>query len=373
MSSHLLFTFGSFGDITSLIQLTLAIRQALCNAATASEDITAAVSGIDSLILALKAIENLLRRNRGLPESITTEVASALKTCAQTLNQVERRIAGKKKEFEKARGSRAWRRYWITCAYVVLGGKAEIDALRQKLANQVTILQVFLSLLHSLDEIERRNLEARDKIADILNNISSLSTQVRSLSTHVQVPFQFFDHSGRAVDPILTLPWRNFLDFWIEHNFSVKATEIPYGELHRMFYASPQQDVKIWFELYIYQDPHSTGTPGSLALFSPIYYYTGFEGQTRISATLSGAFKASANWLAKTLESDRSTLVNDTLVTIFDRYGPREPNIKVWRTMEAHKVEGGGKIEYEYELQEVGDPGHSKIVSTATHAIYPQK
>ncbi|EJD41271.1 hypothetical protein AURDEDRAFT_127187 [Auricularia subglabra TFB-10046 SS5] len=289
------FTFGAFGDFL------------LFEAARISDDIAETVSAIDAFTQALQGVRARIDDAPRVPDSVRNGIEHALATCQTALGRVKRRVDAHYTSITLAHGRRVWKGYWATCAWTILGGKAEAERLKRHLVEQVTVLQTFVSLLHStgLDEIT----DALDKQAAIQQaNIEHLIASLETLPARVrsEIPFQFFDHKKCAVEPMLKLSWRlsdvpqNFVDFWTEHDFPMNPADIPRRELHKIIYAAPTPGSLIWFELYIHPDPQQFGTP--TAVFSPVYISMQHEGEVLLSDALSRAFSASAGWLARTLE-----------------------------------------------------------------------
>lgn len=211
---------------------------------------------------------------------------------------------------ERAHGPHAWRRYWEICAWVILGGRAEVSVLKERLADQIVVLQTYVGIMQSamLDKIRQSATESAcntaesviglsTEIGNLVASVTRLPPQVKS---HIP-PFQFFDRKGRAKDPLLLLPWTNFTDFWEQHDFSGDPSKIPIRMLHKIFYASPSAGGKLWFELYVCEDPRHFGQ--LTAAISPVYCTMGPGDEPDVSTALSEVFRASALWLDKSLDA----------------------------------------------------------------------
>ncbi|EJD47454.1 hypothetical protein AURDEDRAFT_183958 [Auricularia subglabra TFB-10046 SS5] len=61
------FTFGSFGDIATLLQLAWNVRRTLHGAAEASEDIQDAIASVDSFTLALQSVKSTIEAEPHMP------------------------------------------------------------------------------------------------------------------------------------------------------------------------------------------------------------------------------------------------------------------------------------------------------------------
>lgn len=141
------FTFGSFGDIIALLQLLRELRHNLCDAAAASEDIKSLIADIDAFSNALESARSTIERAQHVPQSVRNSVAQSMHTCFRVLQQIQGRIQKHRLEVVQAHGQRVWSGFWAACAWTVLGGKADIEALKRRLAEQVLTLQTLLSVL----------------------------------------------------------------------------------------------------------------------------------------------------------------------------------------------------------------------------------
>ncbi|EJD41281.1 hypothetical protein AURDEDRAFT_127191 [Auricularia subglabra TFB-10046 SS5] len=301
--SGVAFTIGSFGDFSTLLQMTFAIRRAVIEAKGGSDDIKSTIAAIDSFVLAIQGVREQLERADSIPVSVQNGIQHALGVCTQALQRVQGRIESYRRRYEKTNGSRGWRNYWALCLWTILGGKAEVAGLMQHLANQVSVLQTFVSLIQctSLENIESRQDAQGGSVSQILSLVTSLSSRVQS-----DVPFTFFDYTGCAINPMLRMSWGNFVDFWEEHDFPHKVEDISRNELHQAEFSIVNVNGSAWFDLYIYEDPQSFGTP--TALISPIYFYEAEGDPPRLSRQLSRLFVSSAKWLEKTLEHPESPI-----------------------------------------------------------------
>ncbi|KZV95228.1 hypothetical protein EXIGLDRAFT_766359 [Exidia glandulosa HHB12029] len=194
-----LFTFGSFGDIGSVLQIAWAVRGALSEAASASEDVQSLIADIDSFTMALQNVKAVVAQTSDIPGSVQNGLAHALGLCGNILECVRRKVEAVHNAVVRAHGTGVWRGYWAACAWSVLGGKAEVDTLRRRLVDQLVVLQTLLSVLQSSSalEIDRRS---RNEHVDAFHLIRSGHDMPARMKYFV--PQHFFDFLGRPILPM---------------------------------------------------------------------------------------------------------------------------------------------------------------------------
>ncbi|EJD41279.1 hypothetical protein AURDEDRAFT_186628 [Auricularia subglabra TFB-10046 SS5] len=296
-------TFGSCGDISTLLQMAFAVRRAIVEAKGGSDDIQSTIAGIDSFVLAIQGVRDQLEKADGIPVSVQNGIEHGLGVCTQALQRVQNRIEANRRSYEKRNGSRGWRTYWALCLWTALGGKAEIASMMKQLADQVLVLQTFVDLLHctSLDKIETRQDTQGGDISEILTRVTSLRSRMYS-----DVPFTFFDHEGHAVEPMLKMSWANFADFWEEYDFPTKAEDISHNKIHEVVFSVARPCGFVLFDLYIYDDPQAFRAP--TALISPVYFYEKEGDVPRLWPQLSRLVMAGARRLAQRFEHPDSEI-----------------------------------------------------------------
>ncbi|KZV89439.1 hypothetical protein EXIGLDRAFT_147600 [Exidia glandulosa HHB12029] len=140
-------TLSSVGDIVAVVQLAWQLRQSLADAATASSEIQALVDDIDSFKRALESARVLLEETADVPQSVHNGVTHTMNVCAGLLRHAEAKILMRRKEMVSAHGWSSWRAVWSVCAWTILGGKADVEALKHRLAEQMLALQTLLNVL----------------------------------------------------------------------------------------------------------------------------------------------------------------------------------------------------------------------------------
>ncbi|EJD40631.1 hypothetical protein AURDEDRAFT_127528 [Auricularia subglabra TFB-10046 SS5] len=128
------FTFGSFGDIATILQLAFQLRLALNDASGASAEVRALMADFDRFTLAIQQAKVVLDQpHSGMQPATRTAICDASK-----IRSYEARMT-------RQLGRAAWREYWATVAWEILGGRKEVDAMRLRLSEQVALIQTLLS------------------------------------------------------------------------------------------------------------------------------------------------------------------------------------------------------------------------------------
>ncbi|KZV84390.1 hypothetical protein EXIGLDRAFT_290589 [Exidia glandulosa HHB12029] len=142
------FTFGSFGDITAILQLAWAIRQSLSETGGAVAQVQMLITDIDTFTRALQQIKSALETRASVPGDLMNGIALALEQCFKLLLRVKQRIDAYNSRITGAVGVGVLRHYWAAVAWEILGGKNEVDALRKRLSEQVEVIQTLLAAAH---------------------------------------------------------------------------------------------------------------------------------------------------------------------------------------------------------------------------------
>lgn len=218
--SSVAFGFGAFGDITTVLQLAWGIRRTLCEAKDLSDDIRLLVSDIDAFTRALQQIKPVLGAG-DVPAAVANGVAHALAACHGILQCIEQHLGRHKTRILGAKGVDVWRQYLAASAWLMLGGRREVEALRKRLAEQIDVLLLLLNLsqwlaagaastfadsAHLLHSVGTAELQKRcDADTRKLQHIVYLMNAVASNVGHAR-HFRFFDDDGTPREPIIAMP-----------------------------------------------------------------------------------------------------------------------------------------------------------------------
>ncbi|KZV84400.1 hypothetical protein EXIGLDRAFT_727273 [Exidia glandulosa HHB12029] len=207
------FTFGSFGDIATILQLAWTIRKSLDESAGSVAQVRTVVADIDSFTQALQQIKAALSARASVPTELMNGVVHALEQCFKLLTQVKSRIDSFNSRVSGAVGAGVVRKYWAALGWEILGGKREVELLRGRLLEQITFIQTLLAAAQSenLDEIKKA-AEAHSQSLDDMKhdakaatrNVSDMFASMRELCirlTGTSTPFMFFDEGGAQLVP----------------------------------------------------------------------------------------------------------------------------------------------------------------------------
>ncbi|KZV81502.1 hypothetical protein EXIGLDRAFT_755556, partial [Exidia glandulosa HHB12029] len=142
-------SFSSVGDIIAISQVAAEVVKNLRNASTTCAEVRDLATDVDSLQSALKCAESLIESVHDIPQSVYNAVAHALRHCESILRHLAKTIETHRKAVVKAYGRNIWTAFWAACAWSILGGKVEAEALRRRLSEQVSVIHVLLSVLQS--------------------------------------------------------------------------------------------------------------------------------------------------------------------------------------------------------------------------------
>lgn len=135
------FTIGSFGDIATILQLAWAIHRSLSESSGTSEDIRAFIADIDVFTSVLQKI-----KSQRLSPDLQSDVDAALQVCFDLLKIMQTRMERFKDKITRAKGVAVWREYLALCAWDIMGGKREVEALRTRLLLQITVIESLFSI-----------------------------------------------------------------------------------------------------------------------------------------------------------------------------------------------------------------------------------
>ncbi|KZV86106.1 hypothetical protein EXIGLDRAFT_752972 [Exidia glandulosa HHB12029] len=188
----------SLGDIVTLLSLALAIRRVLAEASESSAQIRNLVADIDSFTHSLYSVQEVLRdyehdSERPLPGDIKNGLGHAVSICQETLETLNSRINDYRERLSRPLGARVWQKYWTACAWEILGGKRETEAVKRRLMDQIQVIQTYLALLQAHAQSKRQR--ERQTMAAAL--VSELSTRVP-----IGVPMYFLNREGLAFQPL---------------------------------------------------------------------------------------------------------------------------------------------------------------------------
>ncbi|KZV91145.1 hypothetical protein EXIGLDRAFT_837341 [Exidia glandulosa HHB12029] len=213
------FTFGSFGDIVTILQLAWTIRQSLSETAGAVAQVQTLIADIDAFTCALQQIKSVLDTRASVPPDLMNGIAHALESCFLLLRGVQEQINSYNARMTGAVGARALKRYWAALGWEILGGRSKVEAMRARLSEQVEVIQTLLAAAQSqnLEEIRKAAAAQSQSLQDIRKDaetthgdVGEMFASMRELCIRLSAtstPFTFFDTSGAHVPPVGAVPW----------------------------------------------------------------------------------------------------------------------------------------------------------------------
>ncbi|KZV91147.1 hypothetical protein EXIGLDRAFT_750292 [Exidia glandulosa HHB12029] len=202
------FTFGSFGDIATILQLAWTIRRSLSDSARAVAQVQTLIADIDAFTHALQQIKSAMDNRAFVPEDLMNGIAHALESCFLLLRCVQDQITSYNARMSGAVGARALKRYWAVLGWEILGGRSKVEAMRARLSEQFEVIQTLLAAAQSrnLEEIRKAAAAHSQSLQDIRKDaetthgdVSMMFASMRELCIRLSAtstPFTFFDASG---------------------------------------------------------------------------------------------------------------------------------------------------------------------------------
>lgn len=142
------FTFGSFGDVISLISLVLQVRRALGDSAGASEDHQALIAELDSFSHLLHVVREALTIHdnpRKLPNSVRNAMKQGLLSSAALLADFYKDVERYSGSLRQGGSGSVIRDSWMKVEWA-LYKKEDVRQMRRRLADQVGRINALLSV-----------------------------------------------------------------------------------------------------------------------------------------------------------------------------------------------------------------------------------
>ncbi|GAW07516.1 hypothetical protein LENED_009514 [Lentinula edodes] len=177
-------TFGSIGDIITVIELLNRVREALCDSTGSSAEYQALIVDLDVFSDILDAVKSSISSNTRLsPQS--ESLLNAHRQAVQSSHDLLKDIHGKIRKYQsslRAGGSgNAMRDSWRKIGWALFK-KPELVQMRRKVMDQVEILNILLSI-SSREDAQRQ----RDALVAMESSVKDLSIYTRHVTLDVQV------------------------------------------------------------------------------------------------------------------------------------------------------------------------------------------
>lgn len=141
MSSPLAF----FGDISTILQLVWSLRKILSDVGGATQEVQTIISDIDAFTNGLQAVKAALDDTTVSP-AIHYELSAALCECEVMLKTTKSRVEKFNTSIIRSKNTSILTEYWERGAWVILGGKDEVEALRRRLSARLSIIETLVGL-----------------------------------------------------------------------------------------------------------------------------------------------------------------------------------------------------------------------------------
>lgn len=147
------FTFGSFGDIVTLIDLTTRVIELLTSTSGASDSYQALILDVTRLQHFLQQLNGFSRqRNVTILKSrllSSDDISAAICDCSRSLEHIIRRVTYYQSYVQTrcgTSGRQSWHRTWLTSGWMLLKTR-EIDQFRTEILGHNTLLARILSAM----------------------------------------------------------------------------------------------------------------------------------------------------------------------------------------------------------------------------------
>ncbi|TFY66271.1 hypothetical protein EVG20_g4817 [Dentipellis fragilis] len=215
--SFAVFTFGSFGDIITVVQLLNQVRRTLCDSTGSAAEYQALIADLDVFANVLSAVNDAFqpgssesarpsrphRVNGTLPPSIMNARRQALRTSYDLLRDIQRRISGYQASLKTGGSGSMMADSWRKIGWALFK-QSELKEIRRRVMDQVEVLNILMSLL------SREQSTVLYDIQRVLRELPlSLGYTWEGGHTSLQQPVVLMD----AFDRILILPF-DLCDTW---------------------------------------------------------------------------------------------------------------------------------------------------------------
>ncbi|TFY77900.1 hypothetical protein EWM64_g6112 [Hericium alpestre] len=154
MTAVVAFTFGSLGDIISLLQIANGVRKALCDTKGVSAEYRDLLAELDTLVYTITSAQRTLSVHdpNHLSQSVENGLYHAVQVCLRLLTQANERISVCRNAVAKDGGSKT-SNLWGRVGWMLLR-KDELIALRLRLSEQIKAMDTLLTLAQG-DHLKR--------------------------------------------------------------------------------------------------------------------------------------------------------------------------------------------------------------------------
>ncbi|EJD40622.1 hypothetical protein AURDEDRAFT_186919 [Auricularia subglabra TFB-10046 SS5] len=203
------------------------LREALNEVSRGPAEIQALADDLGAFGRMLQQVDLTLSARRGnLRPDVMNGVQRAVETCNSHLRTMESRIRGYRTRITAAKGSAVWRLYWNAATWGILGGKKEVEGLRARLFEQLSVIQIYMAVLTSSDRDALAKSTCHQEAA-----IQHLCASMKDIQLRFDVgipPFHFSDpRTGRYYQPFARTSIQRLCDLFWAVNGSQLPVELP--------------------------------------------------------------------------------------------------------------------------------------------------
>ncbi|TFY78266.1 hypothetical protein EWM64_g5749 [Hericium alpestre] len=187
------FTFGSLGDIITLLQLADRVRKALYNTKDSSAEFRDVILELDSIVFTVAEVQKTLSLpgSDRLSQSVENALYHAMGICLDIITKMNERIAMRRMASRGAESVGAmaidtWQRIGWT-----LFKKEELLVLRRRLSGQIEAINTLLALAQGdrMDRIGSQMASVNAEVACVSNEVGSVSDAVAYLREESRKPY----------------------------------------------------------------------------------------------------------------------------------------------------------------------------------------
>ncbi|CAL1716960.1 unnamed protein product [Somion occarium] len=204
----LAFSFGSFGDIVTLIDLTTKVIQILTSTSGASESFQGLILDVTRLQHFLQQVHSFSRqRNVTILKShllTSDDIATAIRECSRSLERILQRVTYYRSYVETRcgkSGRHSWHRTWITSGWMLLKSR-EIEQFRSELVEHNTLLARILSAMSC------ESIQVVQQVTTQTNGyVSEVASRSLAIDANLNVALQLLHNVDLKISASLVRDW----------------------------------------------------------------------------------------------------------------------------------------------------------------------
>ncbi|KDQ58919.1 hypothetical protein JAAARDRAFT_56926 [Jaapia argillacea MUCL 33604] len=218
-------TFGSFGDIVTLIQLSaqvISLLTSTCGSSESYQSLILDVSRLQSFLKQLDAAISALDGPSVKNQSSFKEAIASMEACRTSLERIQRRITWNQVRLQKMAG-KSWVDMWRRVGWGLFK-EAEIEGFRKEIQSyNMLIVQILAS-------INQRSLQIlRSDLTDTKDLIHENTATITTVECDVKIILRILQNLDGRLPSSLGYPWETDMD-----------TAMPYEDIFGRRYLVPQ-------------------------------------------------------------------------------------------------------------------------------------